>query len=101
MHIFTYFYTCPDGQMAVSLASWEILHLEDGLEELRVHTVNNQYDIMLVFGYLGKYVYIPENNFGFPAGDLLDADNSRRYLEISLDSEGASAVASALQCYMS
>ena len=87
--------------MAVSIASWEILHLEDGLEELRVHTDHNQYDIMLVFGYLGQFVYIPENNFGFPACNLQDADNSRHYLESSLDNKGASAVASALQCYMS
>ena len=76
--MFTYFYTCPDGQMSVNLASLEVLHLEHGLEELRVHTYNKQYDVMLVFGYLGKFVYIPENNFGFPAGNLLDADNSRQ-----------------------
>ena len=101
MHTFTYFYTCPDGQMTVSLAAWEILHLEDGLEELRVYTDNKQYDIMLVFGYLGEFVYIPENNFGFPAGNLLDSENSRQYLEGIIDNEGAAAVASALQCYIS
>jgi hypothetical protein len=99
--MFTYYYTCPDGQMSVSLASLEILHLEDGLEEIRVHTSNKQYDIMLVFGYLGKFVYIPENNFGFPAGNLLDTENSMQYLESSMDDEGASAVAAALQFYMS
>ena len=101
MHTFTFLYADSCGQLTINLASWEILHLEPGLEELRIHTSRKDFDIILGSGYLGCFVYLPDPGIAFPIHDLNDTDYSRDHLSDRLDTEEASAISYALQCYAS
>lgn len=101
MHTFTYFYADVSGQMTIDLASWEVLHLEPELEELRIHTCRKSLDIVLGSGILGSFVFIPSLCFGFSVQSLRDAGRTSGNLSSVLDIEDASAVASALQDYVS
>ena len=101
MHMFSYFCTEPDGQMELRLASWEILHLEPDLEEIRIHTQNKTFDIILASAYLVNFVYLPNQSICFPVMDLHDTEHSRKHLSEALGDEDAQAVATALQVYAS
>ena len=101
MHPFTYLYTDPCGQMTAGLASWEILHLEPVLEEIRVHTSWNTFDVILGSGFFGRFVYFPSYCFGLPVSSLEDAGLSQDFLSHRIDSNDATAVASALKLYLS
>ena len=101
MHTFTFFYTDPGGQMTIDLASWEILHLEPALEELRIHTAQRVFDVIVGSGFLGRFVFLPDLKAGFAAADLTNADLSSDCLKGTLGSKDAAAVASALRDYVS
>ena len=101
MHTFTFFYADSGGQMTIDLASWEILHLEPALEELRIHTTRHTFDIVVGSGLLGRFVYLPEHNAGFPISDLTNTDHLGDCLTGILGCDDAAAVFSALQDYES
>lgn len=101
MHTFTFFYADSGGQMTVDLASWEILHLEPALEEIRVYTARRTFDLVVGSGLLGRFVYLPEHNAGFPISDLSQADHLGDCLTGILGCGDAAAVSSALQDYVS
>lgn len=101
MHTFTFFYADSGGQMTVDLASWEILHLEPALEELRVHAPRHTFDIVIGSGLLGRFVYLPEHNAGFQIYDLSQVDHFNDCLTGILECDDAAAVSSALQDYVS
>ena len=101
MHTFYYYCADPDGQMELRLAAWEILHLEPDLDEIRIHTENKTFDIILGFAYLASFVYIPDHNICFPVSDFHDTEHSRKQLSGTLSGEDAEAIAAALQCYVS
>lgn len=101
MHPFTYLYTDPGGQVTADLASWEILHLEPVLEEIRVHTSRNTFDVILGSGFFGKFVYFPAYCFGFPVSNLEDVGLSQDHLSHRLASNDAAAIVSALKLYVS
>lgn len=99
----TLFYLWPDtnGQMSVRIASWEILHLEPALDEIRIRTRDDTFDVIIGFAYLTSFVYIPHRNICFPIRDLLDVDYSKSQLSGRLSDENAEAVATALKAYVS
>lgn len=101
MHTVTFFYADCYGQMTIDIASWEIMHLEPTLEELRIHTAKHTLNIVIGSGFLGMFVYLPDHRAGFPATDLKNANDSSDYLNGILDCEDAAAVASVLQDYSS
>lgn len=101
MHTYFYLWPDPGGQMAVRLASWEVLHLEPYLDEIRIRTPGDTFDVIIGFAYLTDFVYIPARNICFPVRDLLDEDYSRSQLSGTLGDEDAEAVAAALRCYVS
>ena len=101
MHSFTFSYENPHGQSSVEQGFWEILYLESELEELRIHTRRNHFDIILGFGFLGRFVYLPDIRFGFPADNLSDTSVSINYMHSHLGFSDALAVAIALKQYVS
>ena len=101
MHSFTYLYKDPCGQVTTNLASWEILHLEPELEEIRVRTGRNTFDVILGSGFFGKFVYFPGYCFGFPVNNLEDADICQNHMSQKLASNDAAAIAAALKIYVS
>ena len=99
----TFFYLWPDtgGQMTVRIASWEVLHLEPYLDEIRIRTPDDTFDVIIGFAYLTDFIYIPARNICFQVHDLLDEDYSRSQLSGTLGDEDAEAIATALRCYVS
>lgn len=100
MHTFYYYCTGPGGQMELRLASWEILHLEPDLDEIRIYTQSNSFDLILGFAYLVNFVYLPEHNICFSVMDFHDTEHNREQLSGALSNEDAEAVAAALRCYV-
>ena len=101
MHTFTFFHTEPCGQIRMNLASWEILHLEPSVEELRVRLEQASIDIILGDCIRGRFAYMPDLGIGFPADDLDNTERSSHRLSDALDCESAAAVAYALKNYAS
>ena len=101
MHTFTYYYADTTGQMTVDLASWEVLHLEPELEELRINTCRRSFDVVLGSGFLGSFIFIPALRFGFSISSIADASQTCNNLSKVLSMEDANAVASALHEYVS
>ena len=101
MHTFYYYCLEPDGQMELRLATWEILHLEPNLDEIKIHTKNKTFDIILGFAFLVNFVYIPDHNVCFPVSDFHDTEHSRKQLSGTLSGEDAEAIATALLYYVS
>lgn len=101
MHTFTYFCMEPDGQLELRLATWEILHLEPYLEELRITTHDHTFGVIIGSAWLASFVCIPDFEICFTVSSLLDTENCRKHLAESLDEENAQAIASGLFCYAS
>lgn len=101
MHTFTYVYSDSSGQMTIDTASWEILHLEPTLEELRVQAKQKSFDIILGSGFVESFVYMPAFGFGFATDDLEDTEQNRDHLIDILNHDEACAIASALRQYVS
>lgn len=101
MHSFTFSYENSHGKSSVEQGFWEILYLESELEELRIHTRRNHFDIILGYGFLGRFVYLPDIRYGFPADNLPDTSTSISYMRSHLDFVDALAVATALKQYVS
>jgi hypothetical protein len=101
MHAFTYLYPEPDGQMRLRLASWEILHLEPYLEELRIITQDNSFGVIIGSAWLASFVCIPDLGICFTVSSLQDMENCRKHLAESLDEDDAQAIASGLYSYTS
>ena len=76
-------------------------NLEPYLDEIRIRTPGDTFDVIIGFAYLTDFVYIPARNICFPVRDLLDEDYSRSQLSGALGDEDAEAVAAALRCYVS
>ena len=100
MHTSTYVYADPSGQMTIDSVSWEILHLEPTLEDLRIHLKYRSFEIVIGSGFIGNFVYIPALGFGFATDDLCDAEQNRDHLIDMLSYDGACAVASVLRQYV-
>ena len=99
MRTLSFLYHDPDGQMTASTASWEILHLEPVLEELRIGTGQDFLNVILGYGALGRFLFIPEYESGFWVDDPTDTNFSVQHLENVMCSEKAAAVAYALRDY--
>lgn len=101
MHTFIYVYSDPSGQMTIDTASWEILHLEPTLEELRIRVVQKSFDIILGSGFVENFVYIPACGLGFATTDLENTEQNFVHLTKILAYQEACAIASALREYVS
>ncbi len=99
MQTLSFLYPDPDGQMTLSSASWEILHLEPVLEELRISMGRDYLDVILGYGTLGRFLFIPEYEVGFCMEDPTDTEDSVQHIESVMCSEKAAAVAYALRDY--
>ena len=100
MHTSTYIYPDPSGQMTIDSVSWEILHLEPTLEELRVYLKHKHLELVIGSGFIGNFVYIPSLGFGFTTDDLDDAEHNRCHLTEVFSHDDACAVASVLRQYV-
>ena len=101
MHMFTYLCAEPDGQMELRLASWEILHLEPYLEELRIITHENTFGVIIGSAWLASFVCIPDHGVFFTISNLLDTEDCRKHLAERLNEDDAQAIASGLYSYAS
>jgi hypothetical protein len=72
-------------------------NLEPYLDEIRIRTPGDTFDVIIGFAYLTDFVYIPARNICFPVRD----HDSRSQLSGTLGDEDAEAVAAALRCYVS
>lgn len=99
MHTLTFYYPDSDGQITVSIATWEILHLEPELEEIRISDGRDSVEVVLGYGSLGRFIYVPEFSFGFQVDDLSDAEHSTRRLCTSMCQRKAATIAFALRDY--
>lgn len=101
MHTFIYVYSDPSGQMTIDTASWEILHLEPALEELRICIAQKTFDIILGSGFVENFIYIPARGLGFATADLENTEQNLVHLTKILAYQEACAIASALRDYVS
>ena len=97
----TYLWAPPGEQLSFHPVIWEVIHLKPYLEELRIYTLNNIYDVILGSASIANYIYIPEQNICFSVNDLCDADSNKIRLWDALGSEDATAIAAALRNYAS
>lgn len=102
MKFFSYQHLDTDlEQFVLDIGSWEILHLSEDVEELRLIIHKHTIDVMLIHGLLGSFLFIPQQNFGIMINDLADAETNERLLEWLPDSTNAVAISAALSDYAS
>lgn len=88
-------------QYMFEVGSWEIIHLTEDIEELRVFTASGFTDLIIICCMLGRYLFIPSQNFGIMITDLKDIKLNEQLLEWLPNSRNAPAISAALHDYAS
>lgn len=88
-------------QFILDIGSWEILHLSEDIEELRLIINKHTIDVILIHSLLGCFLFIPQQNFGIMINDLADTETNKQLLEWLPDSTNAVAISAALSDYVS
>ena len=88
-------------QYVLDYGSLEILHLSENIEELRLVTRTDRIDLILIYSLLGRFLFIPQQNFGITLTDLADTEANEQLLSRLPNPRPATAISAALHDYVS
>lgn len=100
-HFFYLNLDSDNEQFVFDTGSWEVLHLTEDVEEIRVFTSLGYIDLILIYCLLGHFLFIPAQNFGVTIDDLTDIEGNKRLLSWLPDSKNATVISAALHDYAS
>ena len=102
MNFFSYLHLDTDQeQFTLDIGSYEVLHLSNDIEEIRLLINQNTIDVILIHCLLGSFLFIPQQNFGITINDLADTRTNEQLLEWLPDPSNAAAISAALSDYVS